>query len=194
MSKSDENSEADVSKTYSARGYGWHRLRSMRQEKLRNQGSRLNHPYPRAERKFRKGASLFSGFLKTEAPQQMQRLQTQWKGSFSGKREPSLSWQNSITREDQLAGLNRTANPLPEVHPYLTLGINSCFAAEAPLSPTFRNPAFACGDLPSAAKTSRIKPTVFGRFTNRPAPPQIQIVQCCRYLLLWTVKKGGLLI
>ncbi|OUN33559.1 hypothetical protein B5G27_11055, partial [Lachnoclostridium sp. An76] len=37
----------------------------MRQEKLRNH---LNHPYPRAERKFRKGASLFSGFLKPEGP------------------------------------------------------------------------------------------------------------------------------
>ena len=33
-SKSDENSEASVSKAYSARGYGWHRLRSTRQEKL----------------------------------------------------------------------------------------------------------------------------------------------------------------
>ena len=53
-----------------------------------------------------------------------------------------------MTREAQLAGPNRTANPLPEVHPYLTLGINSCFAAKAPLSSTFRNPAFACGDLP----------------------------------------------
>ena len=30
--------------------------------------SHLSHPYPRAERKFRKGASLFSGFLKTEGP------------------------------------------------------------------------------------------------------------------------------
>ena len=53
-----------------------------------------------------------------------------------------------MTREAQLAGPNRTADPLPEVQSELPLGFNFCFAAEAPLSPTFRNPAFACGDLP----------------------------------------------
>ena len=37
------------------------------------------------------------------------------------KNKIPLCWQNSITREAQLAGPNRTANPLPEVH-----GI-SCF-------------------------------------------------------------------
>ena len=38
--KTSENRGANVSRTYSARRYGWHRLRSMRQEKLRNQGTR----------------------------------------------------------------------------------------------------------------------------------------------------------
>ena len=38
--KTSANRGANVSRTYSARRYGWHRLRSMRQEKLRNQGTR----------------------------------------------------------------------------------------------------------------------------------------------------------
>ena len=33
--KTSENRGANVSRTYSARRYGWHRLRSMRQEKLK---------------------------------------------------------------------------------------------------------------------------------------------------------------
>ena len=53
-----------------------------------------------------------------------------------------------MTREAQLAGPNRTANPLPEVRVTFRPIKNSCFATEAPLSSNFRNPAFACGDLP----------------------------------------------
>ena len=53
-----------------------------------------------------------------------------------------------MTREARLAAPNRTANPLPEVQTELPLSLNFSFAAEAPLSPTFRNPAFVCGDLP----------------------------------------------
>ena len=34
--KTSENRGADLLKTYSARRYGWHRLRSMRQEELKN--------------------------------------------------------------------------------------------------------------------------------------------------------------
>ena len=68
--------------------------------------------------------------------------------TFPPKDPPSPIHQKLITREDQLAGPNRTANPLPEIQSELPLGFNFCFAAEAPLSPPFRNPAFACGDLP----------------------------------------------
>ena len=78
----------------------------------------------------------------------MQRLKTQRKGNSPGQRKPFPSQQKLITREAKLAEPNRTANPLPEVQSELPLGFNFCFAAEAPLSPTFRNPAFACGDLP----------------------------------------------
>ena len=53
-----------------------------------------------------------------------------------------------MSRDARLAAPNRTADPLPEVQTELPLSLNFSFAAEAPLSPTFRNPAFACGDLP----------------------------------------------
>ena len=39
--KPSENRGADSLKTYSAHRYGWHRLRSMRQEKLRDQATQL---------------------------------------------------------------------------------------------------------------------------------------------------------
>ena len=55
----------------------------------------------------------------------MQHFKTQREGKSPGKRHPSPGSPRS-----------------------LPIGKTSCFAAEAPLSPTFRNPAFDCGDLP----------------------------------------------
>ena len=83
---------------------------------------------------------------KTTAPQPAKTYNK--RRTFPPKDPPSPIHQKLITREDQLAGPNRTANPLPEIQSELPLGFNFCFAAEAPLSPPFRNPAFACGDLP----------------------------------------------
>ena len=49
---------------------------------------------------FRKGASLFSGLLKPEGPQQMQRLKMLREGSFSGKRQPLPSQQKHTTIDE----------------------------------------------------------------------------------------------
>ena len=96
---------------------------------------------------------------KTTAPQPAKTYNK--RRTFPPKDPPSPIHQKLITREDQLAGPNRTANPLPEIQSELPLGFNFCFAAEAPLSPPFRNPA----------SNRRFSDVIF----TRKAPPQIQI-------------------
>ena len=53
------------------------------------------------------------------------------------QKKPSPSWQNSITREAQLAAPNRTATPLPEVHATFRLTKLPVPPSKLPFHPTF---------------------------------------------------------
>ena len=84
VDRTSENRGADLFKTCSAQEGGWHRLRSMRQEKLRNH---LNHPSP-ALRRFQKDAPLFSGFIRPEVRTSKCRIsKAERKGKFIDKTE-----------------------------------------------------------------------------------------------------------
>ena len=65
--------------------------------------SHLNHPYPRAERKFRKGASLFSGFLKPEGPPT--------NAAFKNVMRRGLSWQKTTAPQPAKTYNNRRTFP-----------------------------------------------------------------------------------
>ena len=140
-------------------------------------------PYPRAERKFRKGASLFSGFLKPEGPPTnaafknvtrrelsrqkrtpSQPTETYNEGNSSTKRHPPSSRQKHITREDQLAGPNRTANPLPEVRGSFRLLKLPVSPLKLPFHPTFEILHLPAGTFRSDA---RRKPSPLMRLSRR---------------------------
>ena len=71
--------------------------------------SRLNHPYPRAERDFEKALRCFLVFSSRKVPRQMQRLKTRREGNSPGKRQPLPSQQKHTTRDE----LSHQKIPLP---------------------------------------------------------------------------------
>ncbi|OUN35094.1 hypothetical protein B5G27_05470 [Lachnoclostridium sp. An76] len=74
------------------------------------------------------------------------------------QKKPSPSWQNSITREAQLAAPNRTATPLPEVHATFRLTKLPVPPSKLPFHPTFEILHLPAGTFRSDA---RRKPVPF---------------------------------
>ena len=103
LSKSDENSEADVSKTYSARGYGWHRFRSMRQDTLSSDPnacpliSTFSRPHsevastthiPALKGSFEKALRCFLVSSKRKPPSKCSVYKRSGRGAFPAKENP----------------------------------------------------------------------------------------------------------
>ena len=98
---------------------------------------------------FRKSASLFSGFLKPEGPPTNAAFKERnEKGASPTKETPSPIQQKLIPREAQLAGPNRTANSLPEVHGTFCLLKLPVSPIKLPFHPTFEILHLPAGNLP----------------------------------------------
>ena len=133
--------------------------------------SHLNHPYPRAERKFRKGASLFSGFAQDgRSPDKCSVYKRSGRGTSPAKDNPSPAGRN-IPRMETSPPKNKiplSGRILSQERPSLLGQIERLthsrkstvfpvlgkyrFAAEAPLSPRFQILHLPAGTFRSDAR------------------------------------------